>query len=128
MDNGSHQKTDWDLEFLGPELEDLKGMDFDLSLTGFDVRELEELLADPDLLDKADLPITPFPGAATFGSVTTSATPTAFSAGFHQPGSRGAAEGIEGAEKEKPPGLNPAAEFRPRDASPVPIFPNSRLD
>jgi len=61
MDNGSHQKTDWDLEFLGPELEDLKGMDFDLSLTGFDVRELEELLADPDLLDKADLPIPRFP-------------------------------------------------------------------
>jgi DNA modification methylase len=54
MDNRSHQETDWDLELLGPELEDLKGLDFDLALTGFDERELEELLADPDLVDKAN--------------------------------------------------------------------------
>jgi hypothetical protein len=54
MDNRSHDETSFDLELLGPELEDLKGMDFDLSLTGFNDRELEELLADPDLLDKAD--------------------------------------------------------------------------
>src|SRR5579862_1294213 len=55
MDNRSHQETDWNLDLLGPELEDLKGLDFDLALTGFDERELEELLTDPDLLDKADL-------------------------------------------------------------------------
>src|SRR5580698_8650490 len=54
MDNRSHQETDWDLDLLGPELEDLKGMDFDLALTGFDERELEDLLADPDLVDKAN--------------------------------------------------------------------------
>src|SRR5580700_562135 len=54
MDNRSHQETDWDLELLGPELEELKGLDFDLSLTGFDERELEDFLADPDLLDRAN--------------------------------------------------------------------------
>jgi ParB-like chromosome segregation protein Spo0J len=54
MDNRSHQETDWDLELLGPELEDLKGLDFDLALTGFDERELEDLLADPDLNDQAN--------------------------------------------------------------------------
>jgi hypothetical protein len=55
MDNRSHQETDWDLELLGPELEDLKGLDFDLELTGFDERELEDLLADPDLIDQANV-------------------------------------------------------------------------
>jgi DNA modification methylase len=63
MDNRSHQETDWDLDLLGPELEDLKGLDFDLALTGFNERELEELLADPDLVDKAnavpDVPESP---------------------------------------------------------------------
>src|SRR5271154_804072 len=55
MDNRSHQESDWDLELLGPELEDLKGLDFDLALTGFDERELEDLLADPDLIDQANV-------------------------------------------------------------------------
>lgn len=55
MDNRSHEESDWDLELLGPELEDLKGLDFDLALTGFDERELEDLLADPDLIDQANI-------------------------------------------------------------------------
>src|ERR1700680_69191 len=55
MDNRSHQETDWDLELLGPELEELQGLDFDLALTGFDERELEDLLADPDLVDQANV-------------------------------------------------------------------------
>src|SRR5229473_1897963 len=54
MDNRSHEEADWDLELLGPELEELKGLDFDLELTGFDEREIEDLLADPDLEDKAN--------------------------------------------------------------------------
>src|SRR5271163_3148114 len=54
MDNRSHQETDWDLDLLGPELEELKGLDFDLALTGFDDRELEDLLADPALVDQAN--------------------------------------------------------------------------
>ena len=55
MDNRSHQETDWDLDLLGPELEDLQGLDFDLALTGFDERELEDLLADPDPDDHANV-------------------------------------------------------------------------
>jgi len=46
MDNRSHQETSWDEELLGPELFDLKGLDFDLSLTGFDSAEIDSLLAD----------------------------------------------------------------------------------
>src|SRR5215467_6387257 len=52
MDNRSHDETDWDLELLEPELEELQGLEFDLSLTGFEERELEDLLADPDLIDQ----------------------------------------------------------------------------
>src|SRR5712692_9180848 len=55
MDNRSHEEADWDLELLGPELEELKGLDFDLELTGFDEREIDDLLADPDLDDRANL-------------------------------------------------------------------------
>src|SRR5580692_10666177 len=28
MDNRSHEDTDWDLDLLGPEMEDLAGLDF----------------------------------------------------------------------------------------------------
>src|SRR5271157_1010230 len=54
MDNRSHEETDWDEELLGPELEELGSLDFDLELTGFSERELEDLLADPDLIDQAN--------------------------------------------------------------------------
>ncbi len=33
MDNRSHQDTDWDLDLLGPELEDLAGLEFDFMYT-----------------------------------------------------------------------------------------------
>ena len=54
MDNRSHDETSFDLELLGSELEELQGLDFDLQLTGFDDRELEDFLADPDLADRAN--------------------------------------------------------------------------
>jgi len=54
MDNRSHQETDWDLDLLGPELLDLKNLGMDLSMTGFDIREIDELLADPELEDRAN--------------------------------------------------------------------------
>ena len=54
MDNRSHEETDWDLELLGPELEDLQALDFDLELTGFDPNEIDKFLADPDLDDRAN--------------------------------------------------------------------------
>ena len=54
MDNRSHQETDWDLDLLAPELTDLRALDFDLGLTGFDVHELDTLLRDPMDEEKAN--------------------------------------------------------------------------
>jgi DNA modification methylase len=54
MDNRSHEETDWDLELLGPELEELHGLDFDLELTGFDQYEIDRFLADAGLEDRAN--------------------------------------------------------------------------
>ena len=39
-DNRTGQEATWDMELLGIELEDLAGLDIDLSLTGFDAQEL----------------------------------------------------------------------------------------
>ena len=39
MDNRSHQESTWDELLLGPELADLKAMDFDLAATGFEPLE-----------------------------------------------------------------------------------------
>ncbi len=58
MDNRSHEETDWDLELLGLELEELQGLDFDLGLTGFDDDELAAFLAEKTegLTDEDDAP------------------------------------------------------------------------
>src|SRR5260221_5491292 len=42
--NRSVNWADWDAELLSLEMLDLKGLDFDLNLTGFDTREIDELL------------------------------------------------------------------------------------
>ncbi|MGA3028034.1 MAG: DNA modification methylase [Bryobacteraceae bacterium] len=55
MDNRSHEDTQWDLDLLGPELAELRDLDFDLELTGFDGREIDELLSGPDADDRANL-------------------------------------------------------------------------
>jgi hypothetical protein len=47
MDNRSHEEAQWDLEVLGPEVAELRGLDFDLALTGFDPHEIDDLLAEP---------------------------------------------------------------------------------
>lgn len=59
MDNRSHEESGWNLELLGPELIDLKAMNFDLSLTGFELRELRKLVPEkhdepPAEMDKAE--------------------------------------------------------------------------
>jgi DNA modification methylase len=54
MDNRSHEETDWDDELLGPELEELRALDFDLELTGFDPYEIDDFLSDRDLDDRAN--------------------------------------------------------------------------
>src|SRR4051794_30182057 len=46
MVNRSVTWADWDEELLAQELADLKGLDFDLSLTGFDDWEIDDFLSD----------------------------------------------------------------------------------
>jgi ParB-like chromosome segregation protein Spo0J len=55
MDNRSHDESSFDLELLGPELEELRGLDFDLELTGFDEHEIDDFLSDPGADDRANL-------------------------------------------------------------------------
>jgi len=55
MDNRSHEEAEWDFDLLGPELRDLRDLDFDLNLTGFDDREIDDFLSDPDLDDRANI-------------------------------------------------------------------------
>jgi DNA modification methylase len=59
MVNRSVGWAEWDEELLAQELTDLKGLDFDLSLTGFDDREIDDFLAEPDD-GRADL-VPPLP-------------------------------------------------------------------
>src|SRR5437588_605548 len=52
MVNRSVNWAEWDSEMLGAELLELKGLDFDLSLTGFDTREIDDFLSTSDDDDK----------------------------------------------------------------------------
>ncbi len=54
MVNRSVGWAQWDDELLAQELTDLKGLDFDLSLTGFDDREIDDFLRDPGDDDRAN--------------------------------------------------------------------------
>src|ERR1041385_1934760 len=44
LDNRSHEETSWDIDLLGLELLDLKGMGVDLGLSGFNTDEIDEYL------------------------------------------------------------------------------------
>src|SRR5512135_75173 len=59
MDNRSHEEAEWDMELLPLELEDLKALDFDLGLTGFDERELGKLLGSGRHPDEDVVPEVP---------------------------------------------------------------------
>jgi|SRR5579863_2394558 len=48
MDNRSHEEAEWDIDILKVELGELKGLDLNLGLTGFDSRELDALLSQDD--------------------------------------------------------------------------------
>jgi ParB-like nuclease domain len=57
LDNRSHEEASWDEKLLGLEFLELKEMDIDLNLTGFNLGEISELLAgateglsDPDAI------------------------------------------------------------------------------
>jgi ParB-like chromosome segregation protein Spo0J len=82
--NRSVTWADWDDELLSLELQELAAADFDLSLTGFDPRELEDLLTLPDNDEQADvappLPENPVSRPGISGSMATGATNTACSA------------------------------------------------
>ena len=64
MDNRSHQEADWDLDLLAPEIAELGALSFDLSLTGFNVHELDVLLRNPLDEEQADQ-APPLPEVAT---------------------------------------------------------------
>src|SRR6266480_2445374 len=54
MVNRSVTWADWDDELLALELQELNAADFDLSLTGFDPKELDDLLIPAEDDDKAN--------------------------------------------------------------------------
>lgn len=54
MDNRSHEEAAWDEDLLAPEFEELRDLDFDLGLTGFDPAEIDDFLADPGGDDHAN--------------------------------------------------------------------------
>jgi DNA modification methylase len=56
-DNRTNQEASWDEDLLALEIAELGGLDFDLSLTGFDVHELDSLLRDP--LDEERAEVAP---------------------------------------------------------------------
>src|SRR6266851_7873065 len=55
MDNRSHQETEWDFELLTTELLDLRDLDMDLHLTGFEMREIDAMLLAAEDDERADL-------------------------------------------------------------------------
>ena len=63
MVNRSVTWAEWDEEPLSLELQELSAADFDLALTGFDPREIEDFLATADREQQADaappLPASP---------------------------------------------------------------------
>ncbi len=50
MDNRSHDEAQWDMEVLTAEMLELRGLDLDLGLTGFDVKEWGPILGEPQEL------------------------------------------------------------------------------
>src|ERR1700730_9964893 len=44
MDNRSHEEAEWDMELLAPELEELRSLDMDLKLTGFNHHEIDGIV------------------------------------------------------------------------------------
>jgi len=73
LDNRSHEETDWDPELLGLELMELHDLNIDLSLTGFDGREIDTLLARGAYLEERanDVPELPSEPATHTGDLWT---------------------------------------------------------
>lgn len=54
MDNRSAQNSEWDMELLNLEIQDLKELDFDLDLTGFNPDELAGIILDGEPATEGD--------------------------------------------------------------------------
>src|ERR1017187_8501313 len=63
MDNRSHAEVEWDLAMLGAELLELKDLDINMLLTGFNGWEMDSLLRDP-LEDEKANQVPPVPKVA----------------------------------------------------------------
>jgi DNA modification methylase len=57
-DNRTNQESDWDIELLAAEFGDLQALDFDLTLTGFDAREIDAFTLQPNPAED-DVPPVP---------------------------------------------------------------------
>jgi DNA modification methylase len=70
-DNRTNQEASWDDDILAEELDVLKDLGFDLSLTGFDVDEIGELLAEATegLTDPDETPEPPVNPVTVLGDV-----------------------------------------------------------
>lgn len=58
-DNRTAEEAEWDAGLLGLELGELRGLDFDLSLTGFDLAEIAAFMAEPADEESEDVDLTP---------------------------------------------------------------------
>ena len=54
MDNRSHEETGWDPDLLHLEIKELDSLEFDLSFTGFEPREIDEFLGAGDADEAAN--------------------------------------------------------------------------
>ena len=71
-DNRVSQEAEWDMDLLKIELGDLEGLDFDLSLTGFDDDELNALMleaVEEGLTDDDEVPEAPENPVSVLGDV-----------------------------------------------------------
>jgi len=66
-DNKLALNAGWDDEMLALELRDLQGMDFDLTLTGFEVEDIEKLL---DGVESIGMPVLPSGEKSPFQQMT----------------------------------------------------------
>jgi hypothetical protein len=61
MVNRSVKWADWDIELLAAEFGDLKALDFDLTLTGFDAREIDAFTLQPNAAEDEVPPVPETP-------------------------------------------------------------------
>src|ERR1017187_7665857 len=60
-DNRTNEESDWDIELLAAEFADLQALDFDLSLTGFDAREIDAFMLQPNPAEDDAPPVPEVP-------------------------------------------------------------------